>query len=237
MLANTFPVGTEVILWARIADNVILLFGEGVYEGTTYLNGGMAPVVRLSNGKEAVMHYQGVVAGRKEAVAQTCRTFQGAVMEWDLDAFLKGQRPSPEQIARHLPAGAQAAPAKLPEPKTVTDRLLFLKREIELEENKKKVFLQGIDAADKVISAKRAEMKELKDAVLKELADIDGVPAFAQVVARETKAAQEHLDKQDEIRATGLYQAKPATEIVGLVQPEPARDHFDAEANRIALED
>ena len=214
------PVGTEVILWGRLQENVILLFGEGLYEGDNFVNGQMWPVIKLTDGREITIHQQGIAIGRKEAVAQTCRTFGGAVVHFDVGEYIAGKRPTQDVIASHMPNGAARGLAgPEPEPKTMTDRLMKLKREIDYEESKKTAARSLIEASDKVISAKRAEMVGIKEAVMKELAAIDGLVASPQEVP---------------VVATVVAQVPDVTP---MMMPPLSTDAHDSEAKRNALED
>jgi hypothetical protein len=226
-VSNEVAIGSEVIVWARMREDVLLLFGEGVYEGMNYVNGQAFPVVKFNDGREVTMHYQGVFVGTKDSVARTCSTFPGVKIAFDLEPYLRGKRPTEEEISRLSQSSGNAKPAQLPEPKTLTDKAMNLKREIEYEENKRKMYVAQIEECEKKIAAKRAEISSIKAAVLKELEDIDAsIPAAPQVtIAHETTTAM----------PAAIPLVAPAP--VETYQPEPARDIFDAEAKRMALED
>ena len=170
--------GVAVIVWARPRTDVILLLGEGFYEGDNYINGALFPVVKLLDGREVTVHQQGIAVGDKNDVAKTCKAFKGVVRQFDIADYLNGQRPPMEELTAQLATRTASNPMEsLPEPKTLTDKLMHLKREVEYEESKKVAAQAVIDAANKVIAGKKAEMGSLKAAVQKELDAIDDVPA------------------------------------------------------------
>lgn len=213
------PIGSDVILWTRTADNVILLLGEGRYEEDNYFNGNQYPVVKFNDGRELTVHYQGISMGRREAVAATCKTFKGTVLAWDIEDYIAGKRPA-KQDTYSAQQGNSTLPTNgepLPEPKTMTDKLMRLKSEIDYEESKKKMASEMIAIADKNIAAKRQEMANIKSAVLAELAAVDGIVA-EPVVAK---------------AAPVVTPALPQT----IVIDRPQQDSFDDEARRNALND
>lgn len=219
-------VGTEVIIWTRMREDVVVLLGEGVYEGVNYIHGQPFPVVKLVDGREATIHQSGIAVGTKDSVARTCAAFPGVKIAFDFAAYVSGKRPTEEEIAR-LSQTSGAKAVQLPEPKTVTDRLMYLKKEIELEENKKKMFQQQIDECDKKIVAKKQEALALRDSVMKELeslgitgATVAAAPAVVEPV--EPTAVRVIIE--------GEEHANP-------LQPLPAESVFDAEAKRAAIED
>jgi len=187
------PIGTQVFIWGRPEQNLILLFGEGVYEGVNHINGNNWPVIRLLNGQEYTIHYQGVWVGEKGAVERQCKQFKGDVLEFDLTEYLNGRRPTIDQRTK---TAAVNGAVNLPEPKTATDRLLYLKREIDLEQSKIKLHEQAIAAATDLISKKRAEMAAIKGEVLKELSALDDVPPEVILAAAEKIRAQQALNEQ-----------------------------------------
>lgn len=172
MSLHSFPIGMQVIVWARPEPDLILLFGEGTFDGTNVVNGNQYPVIKFANGREMTCHYQGVEVGRKDAVVKTCQSFSGDIMEWDIEAYLAGKKPERAQRA----AAAVASGQPMAEPKTVTDKLLYMRREIELEEAKIVMGQKVIDDAKAVIAAKRDAMRTIKQQVLDELAKIEDGP-------------------------------------------------------------
>lgn len=191
---DPYAPGTPVIVWGRPDDKLILLFGEGHYEGTTFFNGNYWPSVRLNSGREITVHQQGIAIGRTADVANTCKRFAGDVIEWDLDAYLRGERPSVEQ---RLKSGmtANGSNVAMPAPKTASDKVMLLKREIDLEENKKKLAAKMIEGCDVAIAAKKAEIQQLTQAVLNELVAVnpDIIRLVTEQVAAQLAAAQKPI--------------------------------------------
>ncbi len=189
---EAYEIGTPVIIWGRPESGLILLFGEGRYEGNTFINGNYWPTVRLTNGREITVHQHGVAIGRAEAVAKTCKAFAGDVIEWDLDAYLRGEKPSSDQ-RRYQPNSVNGNTTALPPPKTASDRVLYLKKEIELQEAKKKVALKVIEEADKIIEAKKKEIAEQSNAVINEISAVnpDFMKQLVEQVAAKLKAEPE----------------------------------------------
>ena len=215
---SEFPQGTRVMLWGRASEDCILLFGEGTYEGDNFVNGSLFPIVKLDDGGEITVHTKGVSVGRQEAVAATCRAFAGAVMRYDLNAFVNGKRPNLDDIKSNLPSrGGMKPPLSEAEPKTMTDRLEQIKRKIDYELAKAKLFQEGINAANKAIAVLRSEGAAIKTKVLIELANFDDVAPSAVEVAPV---------------------AVPLPAEVAVPPPPPLNsDAFLAEANRLAIED
>jgi len=200
-------------------EDVLLLMGEGIFEGYNFINGQQFPVVKLTDGREVTVHQQGVYVGTKDSVVRTCATFPGVKIAFDIEAYINGKRPSNDDIAR-LSKSPSAKLAELPEPKTHTDKMMYLKREIELEENKKKMFQQQIEECDKKIATKRAEAAALKSAVIKELEDLDATPVAVKPEV-----------------TTVVTQEVAVQPTVPQYQPPPAGDAFAASAERAAIED
>lgn len=238
MVNEPFAPGTEVIVWGRPETNLILLFGEGRYEGTTYINGNYWPTIRLNNGRELTVHQQGILIGRAEAVGKSCKAFPGDVIEWDLDAFLRGEKPTVEQRVKSAPNGNSSA---LPPPKTATDKVMFLKQEIEMQENKKKVAEKVIADADAIIAAKRKEIGDTTQAVLAELANVnpDILKLLAAQVAEQMKNAPPQspaptLSAEDMLRPIGGPPASPVVQRAVITQ-QP--DQVEVDHTKLATED
>lgn len=230
MQNDAFPIGTQVIIWGRPETNLILLFGEGRYEGLTYVNGSYWPTIRLNNGREIVVHQQGVLVGQNEHVAATCQRFQGDVIEWDLDAYLRGEKPSAEQRVKSTPNSSAA----LPPPKTATDKVMYLKREIEMQEAKIKVAEKVIEDAKKIITDKRKEIGDMTQTVLNELATVNpGVlEMLAQQVADKLKAGQPAFEPP-RVMADPLNVTVPVAAPPPVVVPVTKQDEAKIEQDSI----
>lgn len=223
MLNEPYEPGTQVIIWGRPETGLILLFGEGIYEGTTFVNGNYWPTVRLTDGREITVHQQGVSIGRADAVAQTCKRFSGDVIEWSLEAFLRGEKPSPTQ--RTIRTVTSTGGVDLPPPKTASDKVLFLKREIELAEKKKQLGQQIIDESNKVIAAKQEEIRQLSMSVIQEIAAVN--PDIMKILAEQV-AANLAAKKPEEQTTSESVTAAPAP----VVSPIIVEDH-----HKLATED
>lgn len=219
---DPFPLGSDVIIWVRPKDKLIVLLGEGKYDGLNLINGGYYPVVKFYDGREITIHQSGISVGEAKAVAITCNKFKkdkGTIVEFDLNRWVNGERP--EEVKVETPSNlstlstTNAAPSNSGEAKTATDKLLMLKQEITYEESKKKMFQQSIDECDKAILAKRTVMASIKDTVMKELAEIENI------VVPETMK-------------TEVVKAQP---VVRQAVVEVPQDTLDDEAKRNAMED
>lgn len=233
MLSEPFPIGAQVIIWGRPEQNLILLFGEGRYEGTTFINGNYWPTVRLMNGREITVHQQGISIGHADQVAATCKRFQGDVIEWDIDAFLRGEKPTVEQRVKSVPGGTTSA---LPPPKTATDKVMYLKQEIEAQENKKKVAQKVIEDADKIIAQKRKEIADMSQTVLTELAAVnpDILKMLAAQVAEQMKKGEAPQTMAPETPVTVPQPAPPV--VARIVQPVQ-QEVVDVDHAKMATED
>lgn len=234
---NDFQPGTPVIIWGRPESNLILLFGEGHYEGTTFFNGNYWPTVRLANGREVTVHQVGISIGRADAVARTCKSFEGDVIEWDLDAFLRGEKPTAEQ-RRHMPMTNNNTNS-MPPPKTASDRVLYLKKEIELQRAKIKVAEKCITDANAIIAAKEKEIAESTQSVLSELASVN--PNFLQTIVEQVAAKlkaepEKPIVMADLVPVTQPVAAPaPAPSVVRIVQPQT--DPVEVDHTKLATED
>lgn len=217
-MAEYPPVGTPVFVWGRPAHDLILLFGEGTYEGLNYINTMNCPIVRLTDGREWTIHYPGVWVGERANVKAQCEKFKGDVIEWDLQAYLRNELPSRERRAESAVASGRAPTVEAP-PKTVTDKLLHLKREIDVEQSKIKVYEAAIETSRKLIESKRADAAAIKDLVLAELSSLDDVPPEAILAAAERIKAQQ-------------ASVKPTVEPEASIEPT-TRDEF----HKLATED
>ena len=169
MLPNEFAQGAEVIIWGRPETDLLLLFGEGRYAGSTFVNGNYYPTIKLVDGREVTVHQSGVWVGSKDAVVRQCKAFTGDVISWDLQRFLQGEKPTREQRVKSTMSGTTGTNnAALPPPKTATDKLMYLKREIALEESKKRLAQQMIDAANEVIKVKLVETDDEDEVLIME---------------------------------------------------------------------
>lgn len=191
---NELPVGTPVFIWARPEKDLLLLLGEGTYEGFNQYTYPPSPVVKLDSGEEVSVHYNGANIGEKHAVKAQCAKFKGDIIQWDIDRYRRGELP-PIEHRKYSSASSQSTAtnngAPLPLPKTATDKLLYLKREIAVEQLKIKAREAEIETSKKAIENKRAEIAVIKDAVLAELSSLDDVSPEAILAAAERiKAAQ-----------------------------------------------
>lgn len=214
-------IGMDVFIWSRPDHDLILLLGEGTFEGMNYINGNNFPIVKLANGKEITAHYVGVEVSSKESVQRVCKAFAGDVIQWDIDAYLAGRRPTREQRVKSTPSNTVN---QLATPKTATDRLMYLKREIEIEQSKISIAQTMIDASNELIAQKRLDMTAIKKAVLDELQALDDVPDEAILAAADRIRA----------RAVAAPLQVPALEHA---QREPERDMPEIDFVKLAKED
>lgn len=183
MPREAINVGQRVFLWARPDETLVLLLAEGAYAGNDFTTGRALPVVKLDDGREIVVTHSGIAVGRAEVVAKTVQGLHDThdIMQWSIDDYLRGKLPDPARRTK-TPAGATAP--QLPAPKSMSDRVLNLKKEIEYQEGKKKLWQKQIDEADNLIKTKRAEIRTLRDAVMKELSELglnDDFPVTTKV--------------------------------------------------------
>lgn len=176
-----FKHGEEVVLWTRPADNLVLVFGVGNYEGDELVNGAIVPVVKMHTGEEVVLHYDHVWCGRKDDVERTIQRNAKKVVavEWDLDDYLNGKLPDDATLnslkaqveienASELGGVAQAREAR-----TMTDRALLIAQEIKLLQKKIEMYEACIVRERNAIDTKKKQLKELKETVLRELAALE----------------------------------------------------------------
>ena len=182
------PIGTPVFLWARPLSDLILLMGDGTYDGMNHINGTACPVVKLLDGREITVHFTGVYVGTKVDVSKTCGEFKakgGDVLEWGIDQFLKGKLPTREQRVASGVTGVAESVALVAAPKTYTDKLVLLRREIEVEKLKIEAANTVIASATKAIEEKRAQMAAMKDEVLREFSELENIPEATILAAAE----------------------------------------------------
>jgi chromosome segregation ATPase len=168
--------GEPVVLWTRPNQDTILLFSVGEYVGTEVVNGMRAPVVKLPNGQEAVIHYTSVWIGRVKDVEATIEKYKKDVVaiEWDLEDYLANKLPDRDiieraKLERDSGSAAEEVPAEAKQARTVTDKLIQLGQEVKTHEKKIAMYEASIEKEKQLIVAKRAEMKTLKTKVLAEL--------------------------------------------------------------------
>jgi hypothetical protein len=179
-MSNPIPFGSHVIVWGRPDEKTILLFGEGTYEADTHIHGKACPTIRLSNGREVTLHYKDVWVAPAASVRTTCEVFKrehnGLVLEWDLERYLRGERP----------VSASGVPVGAPAPKTSSDKVGYLKAEIDVEQNKIALYRKLIVDGEAKIKTKKDEIKRLTTDVLKEIAAVD--PDFLDSLAAQLEA-------------------------------------------------
>lgn len=231
MMNDGYEPGTQVIIWGRPETSLILLFGEGRYEGMTFINGNYWPTVRLQNGREITVHYQGVSIGKADAVAATCSRFAGDVIEWDLEAFLRGEKPSAEQRLKSAPATNGTTTNALPPPKTASDKVMYLKREIDVEESKKKLAEKVIIDCDAKIAEKKKEIEALSNSVLSELIAVD--PNLLDKIAA---LAAERVKPYSPPPLSPAEMLRPIGGPVSTPEPEPAPAP-EVDHHKLATED
>lgn len=226
-MRDPFAIGTQVIVWGRPEANLILLFGEGRYEGVNFINSQYWPVVRLTNGREITVHQAGIEVGRADIVAESCKKFAGDVIEWDLDDYLRGNKPSVEQRVKSGPSGSLTA---LPPPKTATDKVMFIKQEIEMQENKIKVAEKVIAEARAAIDAKKKEIGDMTQTVLTELSAMnpDLLKMIAAQVAEQMKTTAAPPVVAPEVPVTMVIAAPPVvTPVVARIVQPPSASEVD----------
>lgn len=178
------PVGSAVTIWARPTADLILILGEGTYDGSTYFNMQEHPVVRLNDGRECTVHYEGVFVAHTDHVKATCQRFGGAVVNWDIEQYLAGKMPDVAQLRGKSGTPVNGAQLQPGEPPTnATDQLLYYRRLNVLEEQKIEMFKKEIEKAEAKINENREKMTTIKSQVLAELEAIDKGEAVKPVVA------------------------------------------------------
>lgn len=221
--------GTEVIVWARPKETLILLLAEGVFAGTTYLNGTNVPVVRLTNGQEMLVYGAGAFIGRKESVAATCKAFKGSVVEWSMHDYLNGKIPSHEEMVRQQAANPNGTPS-LEQPKTVTDKLLYMKAQNELDEAKIAMYEKQIHGLKDGIAARRKEAQTMAAEVQNELSKLLGMMT-PETIAK----AIEEMPKPEPQPDVHTMAHQDLTRPIGGITHGPVDPEFDA--SKAALED
>lgn len=182
---NEFAMGTPVFIWARPEEDLILLMGDGVYDGMNYLNGQAFPVVKLVDGREVTVHTGGVYVGEKNSVQQTCAKYKGKVdvVAWDIELYMSGKRPAREQRAiSTVVLGVDGVASSAPQdpeapPKTPSDHVILLKKKIAYEQMKIAAAEAAIKQSNANVNEYKATIAALRESVLKEFADLDNIPA------------------------------------------------------------
>ncbi len=233
-MSNPFPIGTQVFIWGRPRSNLILLFGEGTYEGNTFINGNYWPTIRLNNGREITVHQQGISIGAAEAVAKTCKNFGGTVAEWDIDAYLRGELPNVADVTTQQTNGQNAA---MPPPKTASDRVLYTKREIEMQRAKIKVAEKVIEDAKRIIVEKEKEIADQTQSVLSEIASVnpDFLKTLVDQVAAKLKAEPEKPIVMSDLVPVSVSVAAAPPVVARIVQPQ--QDPVEVDHTKLATED
>jgi len=242
---NPPEIGSRCIVWARPEASLILLFGEGSYEGTQFVNGNYWPVIKLDDGREIVVHQHGISVGIATQVADQCKRFKGDVCQWDLDRYLHGERPNADQRT-YQSTSTNGVTNNMPAPKTASDRVLYIKKEIELQEAKIKVAEKVITDARAIIAAKKKEISDQTQSVISELSAVN--PDFMkQLVANVAAQLQTGAPAVEAPRTMGEMQpvtqpvAPPvvvaAPVVARIVTPQPADKDVDQESIRAATED
>lgn len=215
LTTQQLQIGTEVFIWGRPDQDLILVFGEGTYEGQNHFNGNSYPVVKLVDGRELTVHYQGVYVGEKSSVQRTLAKYGKNidVVEWDIQLYLEGKRPNREQRGTPRTAnGVPIPPGEEAPAKTMTDKAFQLKRLIDYERAKIEAAKKMIADSERIIQDKQAEMAAIKNDVMKEF------EAIGELSEEQILAAAKRIEAERATKTTTQQQA-PKSDAVQIHQP------------------
>lgn len=181
-------VGDRVVLWTRPATDVVVILGEGTYQGTENVNSYDCPVVKLETGnkdldnpREIVVHYENVWVKQKDEADSILSTFDGQVRSIDIERWLdpnfqtyfRSELGDPTARAKDgsaLPAIEEVEEVER-ENETGLEKVARLMRKRRRLQNKRKLYQLAVDDLDTQLTEISAEMKAHKEEILQMLAD------------------------------------------------------------------